>query len=65
MANYREEGAQFLVVSSQIYDRYGPEHRLTLAYQKLFEICPLVKEFSPVEGELQGPTIRVLRVPGE
>lgn len=65
VAHYREEGVQFLIVSSQIYGRYGPEHRFTRAYEKLFEICPLVAEFEPVEGKLQGPTIRVLRVPAE
>ena len=51
-----------VIVSSQIYDRYGAKHRVTRAYQKLFELCPMVKEFEPEEGRLQGPTIRVLRV---
>jgi len=63
VADYRSAGVDYLIVSSQIYDRYGPEHRVTRAYQRLFELCPTVKEFEPQEGKLQGPTIRVLRVP--
>jgi hypothetical protein len=65
VADYRSDGVQYIIVSSQIYDRYGPEHRVTRAYQRLFELCPSVAQFEPVEGELQGPTIRVLRVPPE
>lgn len=65
VADYRGAGVQYIVVSSQIYDRYGPEHRVTRAYQRLFELCPAVAEFEPVAGELQGPTIRVLRIPPE
>ncbi len=63
--DYRELGVDYLIVSSQVYERFGPEHRTTKAYDKLFQICPLVKEFQPVEGKLQGPTIRVLRIPTE
>jgi 4-amino-4-deoxy-L-arabinose transferase-like glycosyltransferase len=63
--SYRELGIQYLVVSSQVYDRFGPEHRVTKAYARLFQICSTVKEFEPVEGRLQGPTIRVLKIPGE
>jgi 4-amino-4-deoxy-L-arabinose transferase-like glycosyltransferase len=65
VADYRSAGVQYVIVSSQIYNRYGPEHRVTRAYQTLFELCPTVAEFEPVEGELQGPTIRVLRIPPE
>ncbi|MGH9461314.1 MAG: hypothetical protein ACRD1X_08850, partial [Vicinamibacteria bacterium] len=65
VADYRGAGVQYIIVSSQIYDRYGPEHRVTRAYQRLFELCPAVAEFEPVEGKLQGPTIRVLRIPPE
>lgn len=63
--SYRELGVQYLVVSSQVYERFGPEHRITKGYERLFQICPLVKEFKPVEGMLGGPTIRILRVPGD
>jgi hypothetical protein len=65
VADYRSEGVEYIIVSSQIYDRYGPEDRVTRAYQRLFELCPTVAEFEPVEGKLQGPTIRVLRIPPE
>ena len=65
VADYRNEGVDYIIVSSQIYGRYGPEHRVSRAYQRLFDICPSVAEFEPVDGTLQGPTIRVLRVPPE
>jgi hypothetical protein len=54
-----------LIVSETVYRRFGPEHRQTRNYEKLFAICPLVKEFEPVEGENSGPTIRILRIPEE
>lgn len=63
--SYRELGVQYLVVSSQVYDRFGPEHRVTEAYARLFQICPTVKEFEPVKDRVQGPTIRILKIPGE
>ena len=63
--SYRDEGVQYLVVSSMAYDRYGGEHNQTRSYQKLFAICPLVAEFAPVRGQRPGPTIRILRVPSE
>jgi len=61
--SYRDEGVQYLVVSSLAYDRYGPEHNQSRSYQKLFAICPLVAEFAPIPGQRPGPTIRILRVP--
>ena len=63
LRSYRELGVEYVVVSSQVYERFGSEHRISKAYERLFKACPLVKEFEPVEGELQGPTIRVLKVP--
>jgi hypothetical protein len=63
--DYRANGVEYLIVSSAQYDRFGPEHRQTLAYAKLFAICPLVKEFAPTEGRTIGPTIRILQVPAE
>jgi hypothetical protein len=63
--SYRDEGVQYLVVSSMAYERYGDEHNQTRSYQKLFAICPLVAEFAPVTGRRPGPTIRILRVPSE
>jgi uncharacterized membrane protein len=63
LRSYRELGVEYVVVSSQVYERFGPEHRISKAYERVFGACPLVKEFEPVEGELQGPTIRVLKVP--
>jgi 4-amino-4-deoxy-L-arabinose transferase-like glycosyltransferase len=61
--HYREAGVQYLIVSSTVYERFGPEHRQTKAYQRLFETCRLVKEFAPEEGKTIGPTIRILEVP--
>jgi 4-amino-4-deoxy-L-arabinose transferase-like glycosyltransferase len=61
----REAGVQYLIVSSTVYERFGASNRQTRAYQKLFERCPLVKEFRPEEGKLSGPTIRILQVPSE
>lgn len=63
IASYRESGVEYLVVSSALYERFGPEHRQTRAYQRIFARCPLVKEFSPEEGRIIGPTIRILQVP--
>jgi hypothetical protein len=61
--SYRDEGVQYLVVSSMTFDRFDPEHNQTRSYQKLFALCPVVQEFAPVPGRLQGPTIRILRMP--
>jgi len=65
VADYRNEGVQYLIASSMVYGRFPPEHRQSRAYAELFEICPSVEEFTPVEGKRSGPTIRILRVPGE
>ena len=62
---YRELGVEYLVASSMVYERFGPGHRITKAYDDLFRRTTLVKEFGPVDGRLQGPTIRVLAVPAE
>ena len=61
--HYREAGVQYLIVSSAVYERFSPEHRQSKAYQRLFEICHLVKEFPPEPGKIMGPTIRILEVP--
>ncbi len=61
--HYREAGVQYLIVSSTVYQRFGPEHRQSKAYQKLFETCRLIKEFAPVPGKIMGPTIRILEIP--
>jgi hypothetical protein len=45
------------------YDRYAPEHNQSRSYQKLFALCPKVAEFSPIENQRVGPTIRILQVP--
>jgi hypothetical protein len=55
--SYRDDGVQYLIVSSMAYDRYGPEHNQTRSYQKLFALCPLVAEFPPIAGQRVGPTI--------
>ena len=59
----REAGVQYLIVTSTSYRRFGPEHRQTRNYERLFGRCPLVKEFEPEAGRLFGPTIRILEVP--
>ena len=61
--DYREAGVEYLVVSSTVYERFGPNSQRARIYAKLFNICPLVKEFAPEEGRIYGPTIRILRVP--
>ena len=63
--DYRAERVEYLIVSSIQYRRFGPDHRQTQNYQKLFNICPQVAEFKPEEGKLVGPTLRILRVPPE
>jgi hypothetical protein len=63
LSDYSQLGVQYLVLSSMVYERFGPNHRITKAYQELFRLSRLVKEFGPIEGKLQGPTIRVLAVP--
>lgn len=59
----REAGVEYLVAASTNYERFGPEHRQTRRYARLFEQCPLVKEFSPEPDRVMGPTIRILAVP--
>jgi hypothetical protein len=63
LSEYSRLGVQYLVVSSMVYERFGANHKMTKAYQELFRLSRLVKEFGPIEGRLQGPTIRVLAVP--
>jgi hypothetical protein len=58
---YRDQGVQYLMVTHFSYARYGPEHPQTRAYQKLFEACPLVREFGAEKGP--GPTMRLLALP--
>jgi hypothetical protein len=65
LAEYRELGVDYLILSSMMYERFGPAHRITRGYDALFAACPLVKEFRPVEGRLAGPTIRLVSVPRE
>jgi hypothetical protein len=63
--SYRDEGAQYLIVSSMAYDRFGPEHNQTRSYAKMFALCPKVAEFPPIEGQRVGPTIRILQCPDQ
>jgi 4-amino-4-deoxy-L-arabinose transferase-like glycosyltransferase len=65
VANYREAGVEYLITTEIIFQRFGSESRQTQNYQKLFRICPLVKEFQPVAGKVGGPIIRILRIPPE
>jgi len=61
--SYRDEGVQYLIVSSMAYTRYGSEHNQTKSYVKLLAICPAVATFDPIPNQLVGPTIKILRVP--
>jgi hypothetical protein len=61
--SYRDEGVQYLIVSSMAYDRYSPEHNQSKSYVKLFAIAPAVAQFDPVPNQRVGPTIKILRVP--
>jgi 4-amino-4-deoxy-L-arabinose transferase-like glycosyltransferase len=61
--SYRDEGVQYLIVSSMAYDRYSPEHNQTKSYAKLFALCPVVATFDPVANQRVGPTMKILRVP--
>jgi len=61
--SYRDEGVQYLIVSSMAYDRYSPEHNQTKSYVKLFALCPVVATFAPETTQRVGPTIKILRVP--
>ena len=61
--SYRDEGVQYLIVSSMAYTRYAAEHNQTKSYAKLFALCPVVAEFSPIENQRVGPTIRILQIP--
>ena len=61
--HYREAGVKYLIVSSTVYQRFGPENRQTKAYERLFKTCRLVKEFAPEPGKTMGPTIRILEIP--
>lgn len=61
--SYRDEGVQYLVVSSMTFDRFDAAHNQTRSYQKLFALCPVVQEFAPIPGRRPGPTIRILRMP--
>jgi hypothetical protein len=61
--SYRDEGVQYLIVSSMAYTRYGAEHNQTRSYAKLFALCPVVATFDPIPNQLVGPTMKILRVP--
>jgi hypothetical protein len=63
LRSYRDEGVQYLIVSSMAYERYTPEHNQTKSYAKLFALCPVVATFEPVTNQRVGPTIKILRVP--
>ena len=60
---WRDEGIEYLLVTSDGYGRVSPEHPRGRAYARLFEACPLVMEWSRRAGVVEGPTIRLLKVP--
>jgi 4-amino-4-deoxy-L-arabinose transferase-like glycosyltransferase len=61
--SYKDEGVQYLIVSSMAYTRYAPEHNQTRSYAKVFALCPVVATFDPIPNQRVGPTIKILRVP--
>ena len=61
--SYRDEGVQYLIISSMAYTRYAAEHNQTRSYVKLMTICPTVATFDPIPNQRVGPTIKILRVP--
>ena len=61
--SYRDEGVQYLIVSSMAYDRYSAEHNQSKSYAKLFALCPTVATFDPIANQRVGPTMKILRVP--
>jgi hypothetical protein len=65
LQSYRDDGVQYLVVSSLAYDRFPADHNQTRSYQKIFALCPLVAEIPGIPGQRPGPTIRVLQVPAK
>ena len=63
LGQWREEGIEYLLVTSDGYGRVNPDHPRGRAYAQLFERCPLVMEWSRRAGVVEGPTIRLLKVP--
>ena len=63
LGQWREEGIEYLLVTSDGYGRVNPENPRGRAYTQLFERCPLVMEWSRRAGVVEGPTIRLLKVP--
>lgn len=63
---YRNEGFEYLLVSSYMYDRYFAEAqeypKNVEFYGRLFKEGELVQEFKPNPKNRPGPTIRVYRI---
>lgn len=63
---YRNEGFEYLLVSSYMYDRYFAEAQKypknVEFYRRLFKEGELVQEFKPNPKNRPGPTIRVYRI---
>jgi 4-amino-4-deoxy-L-arabinose transferase-like glycosyltransferase len=63
---FRDAGAQYLVASSDVYDRFFKEParypEVVRAYQEIFDTLPLVQEFRPDPWRHPGPTIKVFRL---
>lgn len=64
---FRARGAQFVVASSDMYDRFyaepGRYAAFVAAYDRFWRELPLVIELAPDPWRRPGPTIRILRVP--
>lgn len=67
---YKREGYEYVVVSSIRYqtflnsnnNRYYNFSSFRMFYQDLFENAKLVKEFSPIETNRPGPTIKIYQI---
>ena len=64
---FRARGAQFVVASSDMYDRFyaepGRYAAFVAAYERFWHELPLVVEFTPDPWRRPGPTVRILRLP--
>ena len=63
LGQWRDDGIEYLLVTSDGYGRVSPDGSRGRAYAHLFERCPVVMEWSPRPGVVHGPTIRLLKVP--
>ena len=63
---FRDAGAEYLVASSDVYDRFFKEPEryaeTVAAYERIFSTLPLIQEFRPDPWRRPGPAIQVFRL---